>query len=111
MHGHMALLVLYILFYILKLVFRCKCWKKIVKSIGGILLWNGLIRLYMEMYQDLAQASVINMYTADWQTNFTWVNISNYYALAGFILVTALPILLFIPFYCCRRKKWSEKKF
>ena len=107
----MALLVLYILFYLLKLGYKFKFLKNIVKFLGSMLIWNGLIRLYMELYQDLSQSSVLNMYTADWETNFTWVKVSNYYGLAGFIIVTALPILLFIPFYCCRRKRWSNKKF
>ena len=111
MHGHIALFILYVLLYFINRVFKCKCLKKIVKYIGALLLWNGLIRLYMELYQDLSQSSFLNMYTADWQTRFFWVNISNYYGLFGLILVTGLPLLIFIPFYCRRRTKWSKKKF
>ena len=111
MHGYIALFVLYALFFLLHRVFKSKYLKKIKKFIGAMLLWNGLIRLYMELYQDLSQSSVLNMYTADWQTKFKWVQISNYYSLVCLILVTSLPVLLFVPFYCRRREKWGKKKF
>ena len=112
-HAYLALALLYLLLKLAYSIFKCKCkcLRKSVKCLGGYLLWNSLIRVYMELYQDLSLISALNMHTVDWQSPFEWVSISNYYGLFFLILMSALPALLLLPFYCYKRDKWYKKKF
>ena len=106
--GHASLLVLYLLLYLANLLLKLRCLGKIVNFLASYLFWNGLIRLYMEIYLGMALAAVLNMHTVNWQSPFKWVAISNFSGLIALILLTALPILLFIPFYCRRRAQWNN---
>ena len=76
--------------------------------LSGYLFWNGLIRLFMEVYLGMALAAVLNTKVADWQSPFKWVKVSNYAGLVSLILAISLPILVFLPFYCRRRAQWSK---
>ena len=101
--GYLALILLYLLLYLINLLLKLKYLGKAVTFLANFLFWNGLIRLYLEVYAGMALASVLNMQAVDWQTSFKWVSVSNYSALIGLILIIALPVLLFMPFYCRRR--------
>ena len=105
--GHASLVVLYLLLYLTNLMLKIRCLSKIVNYLETYLFFNGLIRLYMEIYLGMALASVLNMHTVDWQSPFKSVDISNYSGLVALILLTSLPILVFIPFYCRRRANWN----
>ena len=48
--GHMTFVVIYFLLYLASLKLKCKCFEKVIKFIRYYLFWNGLIRLYMEIY-------------------------------------------------------------
>ena len=74
-HAYIALVVVYILLTLAKKIFKCKCkcLTKMVECLGSYLLWNSLIRLYMELYQDLSLISALNMHQVTWQSPFDWV--------------------------------------
>ena len=109
--AHASLLASYFILYLVNLRLKLKCLGKINSYLATYLIWNGNIRLYIEIFQGMALASVLNMHTANWQSPFEWVEVSNYSGLVGLILVALLPILVFIPFYCLRRAQWSTVKF
>ena len=71
-HAYIALVVVYLLLYLAKKMFKCKCkcLSKSVECLGKYLLWNSLIMVYMEMYQDLSLISALNMHTVTWQSPF-----------------------------------------
>ena len=104
--GHIALSVLYLILYLVNLLLKSKVLGKSLNYLAKFLFWNGLIRLYLEIYVGMALASMLNMYTIDWQSQFQWVKVSNYSALAGLILIVLPPIFLFVPFYFCKRAQW-----
>ena len=106
--GHMALIFLNLLLYLTNLLLKLKCLGKITNYLSGYLFWNGLIRLFMEVYLGMALAAVLNTIVADWQSPFKWVKVSNYAGLVSLILAISLPILVFLPFYCRRRAQWSK---
>ena len=110
-HGIISLCILGILLYLANLLCKSMFLGKIVRIISAFLLWNGLIRIYMELYQDLSLIAALNMHTVDWESPFLWVKVANIYGLIGLIMATSLPILLMIPFYCCKRAKWNNKEF
>ena len=113
MMGHFALLVLYIFLRLCNVVLRSPCIATIVTYLGRYLFWNGFIRLYMELYQGICVASVLNTYTADDDINspFYWIKVCYYCRIVGMCLIFALPILLFVPLYFRKRDLWSNESF
>ena len=71
-HAYIALVVLYLILKLAKKIFKCKCTclLKSVKCLGKYLLWNTLIRVFMELYQDLSLISALNMHTVTWNSPF-----------------------------------------
>ena len=98
---HLLLILIHALVYLLK--GRCGLSKNIQTKLGSYLYWNGLLRLYMEIFFDIAMLSVLNMYTVNWDTKFHAVQLSNIVSVLFLILVGTLPII-FLPLYCCKRK-------
>ena len=43
---------------------------KLHTKISNYLYWNGFHRFYMELFSDLTFLSILNLYTADWNTPF-----------------------------------------
>ena len=64
--GHMALITLYFLLYLANLKLKLKCLSKANNFLANYLFWNGLIRLYMEVYVNMSIGSVLNMHTVEW---------------------------------------------
>ena len=64
--GHLIFIVIYFVLYLVSIKLKCKCMIKIINFLKNYLFWNGLIRLYMEIYFGLTLASVLNMQTVDW---------------------------------------------
>ena len=107
--AHLALLPLYLV--LLYLSYKAKFLKRLTNYIGTYLFWNGSIRLYIELYQDFAINSSLNMYKIERDSPFEDVRLSNTYAFISFTLVCAIPIVVFIPFYCCKKAKWLDMGF
>ena len=72
MLGHFALLILYSILALANHYLKLKYLGKVVNCLKNYLFWNGFLRLYMELYQGLCLASVLNTYTAeeDWNSPF-----------------------------------------
>ena len=109
--GHMVFIVIYFMLYLVSRKCKCKCMKKVIKFLKYYLFWNGLIRMYMEIYFGMALASVLNMHTVDWESPFEWVQVSNVAGLISLLLIAFLPIAVFVPFYLKKRALWNDKKF
>ena len=113
MMGHFALLVLYIFLRLCNVILQSPRIAKIATYLGRYLFWNGFIRLYMELYQGLCVASILNTYTADDDFNspYYWIKACYYSRIVGMILIFALPILLFLPLYFRKRDQWNTDAF
>ena len=81
-------------------------WNKLGKSF----YWNGLIRLFLELYQDLALLSFLNLYTAEWDSVYDSVRYSNNLSAVVFGIVLALPLILAIVMYR-NRTLWNDPNF
>ena len=103
MHGFIWLIIISLVLYLVNCICKYSLVSKIINRLGAFLYWNGLIRTYMELYQDLSLTAALNMHVVSWQSPFDWVIVTNKYALTALVIVIALPILLFVPFYCRRR--------
>ena len=68
--GYTALLILYLLLYLVNLLLKLMCLGKAVNKLATFLFWNGLLRLFIEVYAGMALATVLNMQAVDWQTAF-----------------------------------------
>ena len=74
------------------------------------MFWNGYIRLFMEVFQELALHSALNIHTLQWDSPFEAVKYSNYLSIIFLSLVCIVPICLTI-LYCAKTKELKEKEF
>lgn len=56
---------------------------------------------------------MLNIYTDDDDLNspFKWVVVCYYCRVVGMVLISAMPILFLVPFYCFKRDKWNTEAF
>ena len=73
--------------------------KRVWNWLRPIIYWNGLIRLFLELYQDLALLSFLNLYTAEWDSVYDSVRYSNNLSAIVFAIVLAVPLILAIVMY------------
>ena len=73
-------------------------------------LCNGLIRIFMETFFELAMVSLVNIHTADWNTPFFGVKLSNNLTIISLILISVIPLWL-IVLYCRNFKILGEVRF
>jgi len=66
--------------------------------VSGYFFWNGLIRLLMETYLELILGSILNIRTADWDSDYPDERYSNYLSVVLLVISTVL-LLLFVVFY------------
>ena len=109
--GYIGFIFLYLFLYLVNRLLKLNYLGKAVNYLANFLFWNGLLRLFIEIYSGMALASVLNTYTVDWQSPFKWVSVSNYSGLISLIIIVSIPILLFLPFYCRRRAQWNNSNF
>ena len=69
-----------------------------IKKLSVYFFWNGLIRLFMEVFFEIAFASSLNLYTADWNTSYFAVKYSNILS-SIFCIGSALITIFLIIFY------------
>ena len=51
------------------------CWKWLFRKLQPHLFWNGLIRLFIEVFQEVALIGALNLHTAEeWSSPFMTVN-------------------------------------
>ena len=58
------LIALYLLIVIIH--YALFCVKSLRLKLASLLFWNGLIRVFMEVYHEAALLSVLNVHTVDW---------------------------------------------
>ena len=105
---NISLIVIHIILYPLRN--SCRAFKWANEKIGGYLYFDGLLRLYMEIFFDIAMISCLNLYTADWDSLFEVEKESNYQSVVFVILISALPPTL-VLIYCLKPNFWRDKKF
>ena len=72
--------------------------------------WNGLIRLCIESFFELALTSLVNIVTADWETSYRGVKYSTSLTLISLILIVLLfPCLNLL--YCWNFSILAEPRF
>lgn len=86
------------------------CINKFRAYLNSKLIWNGCIRLFMEVYMDTTLLAVLNAYTADWGNSSLVVKYSNYLSVT-FLALSAVAPLLLICHYRCRWREVKEKEF
>ena len=67
-------------------------------KISKFLYWNGLIRLYMEIYLDLAICALLNLKTMYWEEKLSAVSFSNVLAIISVACLGIIPIFLIVFF-------------
>ena len=87
---------------------RCKCFHRLKAS----LVWNGLIRLFMETYFELLLTSTLNIAHGNWD----WDVASRSYSYSLVLSIIVLSICLLAPicliiFFLSRRVNWSDQPF
>ena len=85
----MALYVLLVILYLC--TYRIK---RLRAKLGALLLWNGLIRLFMEIYLETTLLSMHNLKNLEWRPDTPLYTASNLLAIFFFALVFVLPIFL-----------------
>ena len=83
------------------------CIKSVRMRLGALLLWNGLIRLMMELYLETALLSMHNVVNLEWFSDSPLYISSNILAIVFLILVVVLPMYL-IYFFCERIEIWHQ---
>ena len=73
--------------------------KRVWNCLGPIIYWNGLIRLFLELYRDLALLSILNLYTAEWDSAYSSVRFSNSLSATFFAIIMSVPIILAVLMY------------
>ena len=84
--------------------------KKWFYKLSPYLFWNGFIRLFMEVFQEIALHSILNLLAIDWDSPFEAVKYSNVLALIFTGLVVFVPPFLTV-FYCCKIMLFHDDKF
>jgi len=79
-------------------------------KLSGYFFWNGLIRLFMEIFFEVAFASSLNLYIVDWDTPFAAVKFSNILSLLFFITSIVISLLL-IVFYAKNLGRVDDESF
>ena len=87
-------------YFVLVIAYFCTyCLKKVHMRLSALLLWNGLIRLFIELYLETALLSMYNVHNLEWPSNSPLHIASNILAIIFLTLVGAIPIFLLYFFY------------
>lgn len=101
----LLLVSLFILICLEKTIFCCcSCFQRLRLKVQQKLLWNTFIRLFMEMFADMAITAFLNVYTADWDSASSVVRYSNMLAVIFLTILGLTPLLLI----CIYQSKWSQ---
>ena len=75
-----------------------RIFSKLHTKISNYLYWDGFHRFYMELFSDLTFLSILNLSTADWNTPFLSVKISNYLSIVTLIIITGVLLVYIVSF-------------
>ena len=82
---------------------------KLHTKISNYLYWDGFHRFYMELFSDLTFLSILNLYTADWNTPFLSVKISNYLSIVTLIVIAGVLLVYIVSFVRLPQENRIEK--
>ena len=94
------LVVLYLCFY---------CLKALRRRLAASLFWNGLIRLFMEVYLEAVLLSIYNLKNIVWHDSTLHIA-SNILAIV-FVLVFCLLPLFLLNFFSKHKEIWHTDEF
>ena len=106
--AHVFLLLIHLCIF--KLNGKCNYATKANKKLSDYLYYNGLTRLFMEVFLDIAIMATLNMKTVDWNTKFNSIKASNIISVSLLTLFIFLQLYIVI-FYCCKTKQFVDRKF
>ena len=102
--------VIYIIYYHILIVIVHACLHKkrstskiafkLHQKIGSYLYWEGFNRFYLELYFDLNFLSILNLHTADWETEFISEKISNIVSILVLAFVNFVLIFYVVGYLC-----------
>ena len=69
------------------------------KRLGNSYYWNGLIRIFMSVYQDFAMLAFLNLYKVEWRSGWTSQTYSYVISVISSVLVITLPPLFVVLLY------------
>ena len=89
------------IYFALGIAYVCTfcCMKRVHKRLGTLLIWNGLIRVFMELYLELALLSLHNVTNLEWPSNSPLYLASNILAIFFLGLVCVIPIVLVVIYF------------
>ena len=76
-----------------------RCMSQLNAKLGKYLYWEGLNRLYMELFFELTLFSILNLYTVDWNAKFTSVIASNFISVFIIILVSGVQVIYIVGYF------------
>ena len=88
---------------------RRTCMMKLQQKLGSYLYWNGLTRLYMELFFQLMLLGALNLHTAEWNSPFESVQKSNLISLFIITLICSVLVTFVIIYFCAPREKRIRK--
>ena len=108
-------LLAYFVLVILQLILHCLAKKlpkvnKTSSKISKFLYWNGIIRLFIEVYLDFGVCAFLQIKTMYWDDNLRAVSFGNILAIITVACLGILPIFAII-FFIKRVETWSDKGF
>ena len=89
---------------------KCRFGMKLRLIIGNYLYFNGLTRLLMETFFEIALFSVLNLKTTGHDTRFASVRASQTLSYILLVIVIVTPPIIFIH-YLRNKKHWAEIQF
>ena len=96
---------------VLVIVFLIFYWIKSLRArLGTFLIWNALLRLFMETYLESTLLSTLNVHMIDWNTDFTTILVSNILAVTYLTLFSVVPPILLYKF-CKSKDNWDLPSF
>lgn len=81
----------------------CECIMRLRLKLQQKLIWNTFIRLFLEMYADMAITAFLNVHTADWDSPSDVVRYSNTLAVVFLAILCLVPLALI----CIHKSNWQ----
>lgn len=109
-YAHLAIVPISAIVLCFQKMIRREWCDRYVTRLRGKLFWNSFIRLFMELYMDLALTAVLNVLTADWASPLKAVKYSNAIAVSILVLAVVAPFLL-VRHYILNWHRLQEPEF
>ena len=110
--SNIGLAIWIIFFQVLVIIFSLllKCWTWLWQKLSQKIYFNAIIRVFMQLYQEIALLSLINIFQIDFESPYRSERYSNMLSIVFITLVTIVPAPLLIFSYI-RRNEWNSVNF